>query len=276
MGGRAYSFKKRDRRWERNRPNLKTPAMTLWRIRSGNRIDTGEGGKWELLETVSSPPLQTGKIFQFPGFSPSFTAGHHQYQRNVYFGTKSRFWSSPRCPIFPRLREWKENIQPSVDTGWTGIWIYKIPGYIESIKLILKMMPTNTITCQMIIRAGKAFKHPFLESLFHSPFQNSSLHVFCRYAHTHTHRTFTRWTFLQNILKSQATVGAKQKTRSSNSRAWNSPRSRVRLPPSHSNLNSILRVTAFLWIPSLCRYVLSPWCYLDSFLLTLRQWTVLL
>jgi hypothetical protein len=59
-----------------------------------------------------------------------------------------------------------KKIYPSLDLGWTGIQIYKILGYIQSIKLILKTMPTYTINCQMIIRAEKVFKHPFLEALF--------------------------------------------------------------------------------------------------------------
>lgn len=75
--------------------------------------------------------------------------------------------------------------------------------------------------------------------------------------------------------KEQAYDGRKQKTHNSNSRASDSPRSRARLPlaqqsefhtEGHSfSLNSQLM--------SLC---VATWCYLDSFLLTLRQWTVLL
>lgn len=69
-------------------------------------------------------------------------------------------------PNFPSIAGTKGKLWPSLDLGRTGIWIYKVPDHLESIKLILEMMPTSMINCQMIIKAGKAFRHPFLESLF--------------------------------------------------------------------------------------------------------------
>lgn len=53
---------------------------------------------------------------------------------------------------------------PSLDLGWMGIWIYKIPGYIQSIKLILRAMPTYTISCQVVVWAGEVLQY---RGLFH-------------------------------------------------------------------------------------------------------------
>ena len=105
VGGRIYILlKKREReKDQRNRPNLKTPAIMLWRIQPGNRIDGGEDGTRELpWQTVSYPPLQRGKIFLFPGFSPSFTGGLINTRETFILAQiKNRFWSSPQCLIFP-------------------------------------------------------------------------------------------------------------------------------------------------------------------------------
>lgn len=91
------------------------------------------------------------------------------------------------------------------------------------------MMPMNTINWQMIIRAGKAFKTPiFRVFVFIRPFKTHLLKVFFfRQAHTqtpHQLRVFAKH------FKEQGYDGGKQKTHSSNSRASNPPRSRVRLP----------------------------------------------
>lgn len=147
------------------------------------------------------------------------------------------------------------------------------------------MMPTYTINCQMIIRAGKAFRYLFRQALFSFSLSKLISSILCRcflqirvhvHTYTHTHKPHKMRIFAK-YFKQQGYDGWNQKTRSSNSRVSYSPASTGRLPPLvHCNLNSILRVTALLWIPSLCRYVLPPWCYLDSFLLTRRQWTVLL
>ena len=119
-----FYLKEREReRDQKNRPNLKTPAIMLWRIQPGNRIDRGEDGTWELLwQTVSYPPLQRGKIFPFPGFSPSFTAGLIDTRETFILAQiKKRFWSSPQCPIFPQLREGKKK----KNLAFGGPWMNK-------------------------------------------------------------------------------------------------------------------------------------------------------
>lgn len=59
---------------------------------------------------------------------------------------------------------------PSLDLGWMGIWIYKIPGYFQSIKLILRAMPTQAISCQVVIWAGRCSNTSFWKLCFIFPF----------------------------------------------------------------------------------------------------------
>ena len=67
-------------------------------------------------------------------------------------------------------------------------------------------MPMNTINWQMIIRAGKAFKTPIFRGfVFIHPFKTHLLKFFFQIC-AHTNPSL-RWGFLQNILKSKATMG---------------------------------------------------------------------
>lgn len=99
---------------------------------------------------------------------------------------------------------------PCLDLGWMGIWIYKIPGYFQSIKLILRTMPTQAISCQVVIWAGEMLQYQFLEALFHFSLLDSALHLF---------PSFYKWAkpeenedVLQNILKSRPVVGKMEGT----------------------------------------------------------------
>lgn len=51
------------------------------------------------------------KTFLFPGFSPSFTAGHCRYQSNIYFGTdREQVLIIPSMPNFPPIEGMKDKI----------------------------------------------------------------------------------------------------------------------------------------------------------------------
>lgn len=77
----------------------------------GTEMRGGGSIQEPLLETMSYSPLRAGKIFLFPGFSPSFTAGHCRYQRNIYFGTdKEQVLIIPSMPNFPPIKGMKEEI----------------------------------------------------------------------------------------------------------------------------------------------------------------------
>lgn len=122
---------------------------------------------WESGEELIScsgnfcPPVQTGKISQFPGFQPSSPQGAINITETFTLSQiKNGFWSSLSTLNFPVVegmgKKPKTNTtHPSLDLGRMGIWIYKIPAYIQSIKLILRMMPTYTINCHVRILAGE-------------------------------------------------------------------------------------------------------------------------
>lgn len=242
---------------------------------------TGEGWIQEpLWETMCYPPLHTGTDFPISRFLSLL------HCRALSIPEKHLFWHRkrigliiPSMPNFPPTEGMKGEIQSSPDPGWTGKWIYKISAYTESIKLILQMMPTYTINHQMIIGGGKVFKHPFLESLFSFSLSklisiSLSLSLFKQIG-THTKPSQDE-DFCKPFQRAGLWLGKAKDTRQPfKSLGFTSVQSEA-FPTLHSDLNFTLRVTALLWIPSLRRYVLPPWCYLNSFLLTLRQWTVLL
>lgn len=113
----------------------------------------------------------------------------------------------PNFPLVEGMggRDAGRDTYPSLDLGWMGIWIYKIPGYTQSIKLILRVMPMSVISCQVVIWAGRCSNTGFWKLCFHFSLLDSALHLFL---------SFYKWAkpeqnedVLQNILKSKALVG---------------------------------------------------------------------
>jgi hypothetical protein len=151
----------------------------------------------------------------------------------------------PNFPLVEGMggRDAGRDTYPSLDLGWMGIWIYKIPGYTQSIKLILRVMPMSVISCQVVIWAGKCSNTGFWKLCFHFSLLDSALHLFL---------SFYKWAkpeqnedVLQNILKSKALVGKTEGAQQE---------SQLRLPcvqskalfPSARTQNSILEVTTSL------------------------------
>lgn len=90
-----YSVKKRDWRPERNRPNLKTPAIMLWRIQPGNRIDGGETWcsccSWKLCPILHSKQERFSNLQVF--LPPSLQGTIDAREIFILAQIKNRFWS---------------------------------------------------------------------------------------------------------------------------------------------------------------------------------------
>lgn len=124
MGGRAYSIKKEREREkdQRNRPNLKTPAIMLWRIQPGNRIDGGEDGTRSCCSKQCLILHSKEERFSYlQAFSPPSLQGSINTRETFILAQiKNRFWSSPQCLIFPTWgRERRKNL------AFSGPWMNK-------------------------------------------------------------------------------------------------------------------------------------------------------